>query len=515
MLHETDPNRYRDPALHETVEDARFLTADRNTARYRIIVRYFCDQVEERQRDWLSVEEVAALVRAAHDPAYTDADCEGDLAALVRWGNLLPEQDRARARTAEEFKRRRYVYHVRERTLALDRLTRALDRDEAGRGSLDSSLLERLWAALDGLRHTLETELPPEPDAEFLRQRIWSPWDAASQFFERLRTGANDFHHALRAARPEDLNRAEEFLVFKDVLLRNLEGFILQLSAHASRLHHLFRRLEEHGRDRDLVRLLAGYQGTHLADPGGPRAPEAARERMDRQVRAMAEWFLPGHGADVLKDTTRAAIRLVVRHNQRLVDRHRAGASRVRDLERLARAFAACPGPAEAHRLAAHSLGCVLSRHVQGSPDVHEMGTGAPVWTQPAQEIALKRIRRGARRRLGAGAAVRDSRGEQAALIEAQMRREKEERIAWARIFTGGVVELAGLRVDDPAVRDRLLLLVGECLAAPDRSAAAPDGGRVRLELHDDDDAPGEIAAPDGVLVGPRATLSRVAEAPS
>lgn len=512
MLHEPNPNRYRDPALRETIEDARFLTADRNTARYRIIIRYFCDQMEERQRDWLAAEEIIELVRAVHDPAYELEQCESDLASLVRWGNLLPDQDRTRARTVEEFKRRRQVYHVQERTVALDRLTRMLDRDEAGRGTLDASLLERLWATLDALRHTLEAPLPDTPTEEFLRQRVWSPWDDAFRLFEQLRTGAVDFHHALGAARPQDLNRTDEFLAFKDVLLRNLETFIVQLSGLAPRIHHLFRRLQEHGSDRVLVGLLVRYRTEHLADAAGTQSPAAVRERLERQVRGVADWFHPGEGADRLKDTTRDAIRLVVRHNQRVVDRHRVGASRARDLERLARAFAACAEPADAHRLAARSLGCVLSRHLHGSLDVHEMGSGTPVWVQPPQEVPLKRIRRGPRKRLGAGAAVRDSRREQAEMIEAQLRQEQRERIAWARIFTGGAVELAGLRVDDPAVRDRLMSLVGDCLASPDGTAVGPDGARVRLALPDDTAPPGDVAAPDGVMFGPRATLVRQAE---
>lgn len=508
---EPNPNRYRDPALRGIVKPAKFLTVD-NAARYRIIVRYFCDQMEERQRDWLAADEVAAVVRAAYDPEYTDTQCDGDLTQLCEWGNLLAEQDRGRARTVEEFKRRRLLYHVTERTVALDRLTRVLDGGEAGQGRLDASLLERLWARLDGLRHTLENALPAAPGEEFLRQEIWAPWDDTLRLFEQLRTGANDFHHALRAARPQDLNRVEEFLAYKDVLLRNLEAFILQLSSHASRLHHLFRRLNEKGSSAVLVGLLAHYQADYLAEAGGARGADAAREQLAGRLTAISEWFLPGRGADVLKETTRNAIRMVVRHNQRIVDRHRIGASRVRDLERLARAFAACAAPADAHRLAARSLGCALSRHLQGSPDVHEMATGTTVWAQPPQEVPLRRIRRGRRKGLGAGAPVRDSRDEQARLIEAQMRREQAEAASWRSLFAAGEVDMGDLRLDDPAVRDRLLTVIGECLSSADATAIGPDGARVRLVFAEAGGPPGLIAAPDGILVGPHAALSRVAE---
>lgn len=508
---ETNLNRYRDPALRGIVKAAKFLTVD-NAARHRIIIRYFCDQMEERQRDWLAADEVLAVVRAAYDPEYSESQCDGDLAQLCEWGNLLAEQDRGRARTVEEFKRRRLLYHVTERTVALDRLTRVLDGGEAGRGRLDASLLERLWSRLDALRHTLENELPENPNEEFLRQEVWAPWDDAFRLFEQLRTGANDFHHALRAARPQDLNRVEEFLAYKDVLLRNLDAFILQLSAHASRLHHLFLRLEEHGSTLVLVSLLTLYRAEYLVEAGGVRQPEALREQFGRQIAAISEWLLPGCGADVLKDTTRGAIRMVVRHNQRIADRHRIGASRARDLERLARAFAACPDAADAHRLAARSLGCALSRHLQGSPDVHEMTVGATIWAQPPQEVPLRRIRRGRRKGLGAGAAVRDSRAEQARLIEAQMQREQAEAATWRKLFARGGVDLGDLRLDDPAVRDRLMSVLGECLSAADATAIGPDGTPVRLVFAEGADAPGELTAPDGVVVGPRAVLTRVTE---
>jgi uncharacterized protein (TIGR02677 family) len=307
----------------------------------------------------------------------------------------------------------------------------------------------------------------------------------------------------------------EEFLAYKDVLLHNLEAFILQLSQHALRMHRLFRRLHEQGTAAVLVGLLAHYRTEYLAEAGGTADPEPPRARIDKQLAALSDWFLPGRGADVLKDTTRHAIRMVVRHNQRMVDRHRMGASRVRDLERLARAFAACPDVDVAHRLAARALGCALSRHLQGSSDVHEMATASPVWAQAPQQVALRRIRRGPRKRLGAGAPVRDSRAEQARLVEAQMQRERAEAEQWRALFAGGRLTLHELRLHDPAVRDRLLVVLGECLSAPDNTAIGLDGGRVRLEIAPEPGAASRITAPDGTLHGPPAVLTRADGEPS
>jgi uncharacterized protein (TIGR02677 family) len=503
-----NPNRYRDPALRQEVREASFLTAE-NVARYRLIIRYFCDEMEENQRDWLSPEEIVAFLQAAYDPGYSMVEAEYDLGRLAAWNNLIAEQDRARARTVEEFKRRRLIYHVTERTVALDRLTRAFDTGRASSAVLDSSMLERLWARLDAIRYTFEARMPEQPRDEFIRQEIWGPWSDAFTLFETLRTSANDFHHALRAASTADMNSTDDFLIYKDVLLRNLDGFIVQLAEHASRIRQICDRFEESGISSRMVTLLTRYQIENVADPTGLLDRDEVRAKFDRQCRALADWFQPGRGADVLRRTTAHAIRSVARRTQRMVDRNRVGASRARDLERLATAFAACRTPDDAHALAALTLGCALSRHLRGSFDWHELTTGRPVWFQPAHEVALRKIYRGRRRSLGGAAPVRDSREAIACMLEAQLRREAEAARTWSNLFENGALRIDRVVVDDTTVRDTLLTIIGECLAAPDWSTAGPDGRRVHLSMPHADEPLGEIVAPDGVLVGPMLTLTQ------
>jgi hypothetical protein len=98
---------------------------------------------------------------------------------------------------------------------------------------------------------------------------------------------------------------------------------------------------------------------------------------------------------------------------------------------------------------------------------------------------------------------------EQAALLEQEQIRLRREAERWDEIFRHGEVDLGRLSLDDAAVRDRILDVLGDCLAAPAHVGVASDGSRVDLLPPADADAIGELDAPDGVLVTPRYRLRR------
>lgn len=492
--------------LTRRVSEAAYLTAE-NAYRYRPILRYFYTQ-HTAHRFWLTVAEVRDHIRAYFDPEYSDDQCEQDLAALVGWNNLMAEQEKSRARTVEEFLRRRLRYQLTPYSIAFERLLTELEQAHGTRGSLDASLLDILWDRLDALHHLVARGVPAQPDQGYLQQ-VRRLWLEAFGAFERIVNDANDYLAEMHRSRPDDLNRMEAFLAYKDVLIQYLSGFVNQLMDTAEKVRGLLAVWRRQRLAPVLLELLVGHDAAYLPGPDGQLPdPAVVRRHYAQQQEALAEWFRRGGGSDILRRVTADAIELVVRQTQRLMDRRRMGISRQRDLEQLARAFAACRALADAHRLAAVALGCALPRHVLGSAERFLMRDAGSVWEQEPDPVPLKRIQRGGRTR-GAPAPIRDRQWEQQMVLLAELERRQQEAALWDRIFRGGEVDLGSLWVADPEVRVRLLEVLGRCLAAPDRTALASDGSPIRLLDPTPPGSYGEVVGPDGVLHTPRFRLRR------
>jgi uncharacterized protein (TIGR02677 family) len=497
------------PSIPRKVEEAAYLTAP-NAERYRVILHFFYHQYVE-QRDWLTTDQVWRHVRERFDSGYTAERCEEDLRALVGWQNLMAEQDRSRVSSLDEWHHRNQVYHITAVTVELERALERLRASHGHRGSLDPSLIETLVAGLLGLDRVLVDGVPDDASKEFLGRNVRRPWMETYARFDELRTNANSFHHALRETRPEDLSDTDAFFVYKDVLVENLSGFIVELGDAVERIRDVLHGWDRVGVLGRLIAMLTDYDVRYQADPTGPADPAVVREHYTRQVNVFHTWFRRRGGSDVLRRTTMDAIETVARHTQRLTDPRRVGSNRRRDLERLVEAFRACQTLEQAHLLAARTLGCAAPRHLLGRAEWHLMGDTRPVWVQPAASVALAPVRRGPRR-ARSGQPVADRSLEQAALLEREERRIREERARWNRLFQNGEIDLGAISLDDPAIRNRILDVLGDCMAAPDRVGIASDGSRVRLVPPVDGEAEGELVAPDGVLVTPHFRLRREAQ---
>jgi uncharacterized protein (TIGR02677 family) len=478
------------PSLLKKVPEAAYLNAE-NAARYRPILRYFYLQ-HTAHRYWLSFDEIFENVRPAAGADYTPEFCEQDLAQLTAWGNVMAEQEKSRARTIDEFQRRRLQYQLTPYSIALERLLCELETSGTAKGSLDPTLLDRLWSRLEGLAR----------DMSDLR-RTRRDWTEAYEYFQQIVNDANDFLSAMHRSRPQDLNQIEAFLAFKEVLVQYLSAFINQLMDVAEKIRALF----ESWPTEKLIDLLVVHDSTLMPSPDGrmPEAP-AVRSAYSAQMRAIQEWFRRGGGVEILRRVTADAIEMTVRHAQRLVDRRTFGVSRRRELLELAKRFADCRTVEEAHALAASTLGCALPRHLL-CRDQPFVVSDESVWAQAPEELPLTRIHRSTRSR-SVGAPIEDRSREQQEVLRAELEARRREAALWDELFADGEIDLTGFDVPEPAVRGRLLHILGRCAASPDGSALVPDGSRIELlaPLHD---GPGRIDSPDGTLHLPAYRLRR------
>ena len=493
------------------VEEVAYAGAP-NFARYRAITRYFYQQ-HLRLRDWLAPREVFRAIRRAVGPDYTEADCQSDVERLAEWHNLAKQRDESAARSVEEFNRPRFVYHITQFTIDFEELLLRHEGTKGTSGSLNATLLDRMWFRLEQLRQGLGAPRSEPFSPEQLTRDIQQPWADVLAAFTELREGAFAYHHTLSEVRPTDFEQVEAFRIYKATILEHLKGFIGQLQAYAPKIRALLARWESGGTTALLLRLLTEHDLVHKVSHLGPTKRPLTPQEIHDQVhgvalRGLAEWFAPTGGCDFLNTATSSAILQIVRQNERLATRHMIGVSRRRDLERLALVFATLDQPDDAHRLAARAFGAALPRHLRGaSSDSYLLTDRDSVWRQPPQEQPLRRMRRG-RVTATAVAAIQNRQERKDQLRREEEARMAEERLLWDEFFATPSVVLDRQRLADPLLRPRILRLVARCLLDPDRIGLATDGRRVYMQLPREPWAYGELIATDGTMILPQFTLT-------
>lgn len=495
--------------LVRPVDEVRYLVADHAVGRYRVIMRYFFEQ-HERSRFWLTADEILEHVRRVYDPDYTPDECDRDLGQLVQWRNLAAEQERSRARTVEEFIRKRLRFQITRYAVEVERLLARLERQRGSGGSLDPSYLEGLWDRLVRLDRMLATT-GREGSAEagtLDPAQVRTLWREAYEYFTKTRDFANDYLASLSAARPRDINEFDAFITYKDLLVQHLRRFVHGLIAHADQIAALLRRWRQTGVAERVARLAAAVDAQE-PDPetGLPPDVEACRDHRLNEFVSLHNWFCGRGGVDVLQRATTDAIEVIVRQTQRLIDHRRGGVGLQRDLEELAAAFRRCRDLDEAHRLAGLAFGALGTQHLQ-SEEPRQVPVDRDVWREAEPvPVELAPIARGPRAR-GRSEAVADRRAEREEALRRERLRRQEEAALWDAIFAGGALDLAEVRLERPELRDRLLEVLGRCFQSPDRSAIAPDGSRIEL-VASVPGALGRLVAPDGTLYLGRYRLIR------
>lgn len=434
------------PSLLKQVREASYLTAE-NASRYRPIMRHFYEQ-HGLHRYWLTQAEVLEFVRAHVDKSYTEEQAEHDLRQLVEWQNLSSEQDRSRVRTVDEWLRRRLQYQITPYGIAFERLLVELEQVHGSGGSLDPTNLDSLWQRLTELTQALEQV---DPASQEYLQRVRRLWLDAHNYFDTAGADAADYLAALHRARPDDMNEVSAFLAFKDVLLQYLSSFLGSLMDYADKVQALLAQWDDRKLPDLLVRLLVLHDTHYTANPDGTAPEEAVvRAHYRQQVKALQDWFRRRGGVDMLRHTTAGAIETVVRQSQRFMERNGYGLSRRRELEDLARCFAACRTADQAGALAGLVFGLGTPRHLLGSLEAHQMPERSSVWAGAPKEIPLSRVK-GGRQARARSAPIRDVSAEQQEVLIHELERRRQEAALWDRLFATGEVNLGFIATLSPA----------------------------------------------------------------
>lgn len=498
------------PERTRRLSETGYLDTER-TPYYRIIMRFFLDRAEA-QITWLKADEVLAHVRAVYDPDYDEAQRDRDLRMLTEKRNLLEEQHTRDARTARDFRNRRPEYHIRSDALRLERWVREWERTPAEGGSLDPSLLDRLWTRLGDIRSLLdEAARGGEYVMPERAELLWPLWEDAHGYVATLNANTTTFHQSLAEARPTDITDARAFEYYREVLFTSLTGFINSLAERADRIRARLADWNEQGHFARLRDHLV-YHRRHRLVAAAELDEATVRAWAEHQVHFVSLWFAPGGACDGVRRATRQAISMIGRHIGRLSEAASGGQSRAAELRGLACAFATIEDLDVAHRLAVATFGAFWHRHYRTAPEAGALTITTTPWQQVAFQYPIKKIRQGRQWGEREITGLDDPSDRQTAIAAEAARLRAEEKTLLDMIFATGRVDLGLLGEIPSAARDRLLVAVRECLGAQDAASLALDGSHI--VVHDPQtDAPGALRADDGTLWTPRYQLSRHAPA--
>src|SRR5690625_1057296 len=220
------------------VTEAAYLTVEKAWS-YRAILRYFYMQ-HERMREFLFPEEVFAHVKKLPGfEDYTEEQLHQDLEQLVQWNNLHAIQETSRARTIEEFKKKRFRYQCTPYTVEFERMLIELESSgETFGGSLEQKEFERLYEMLYTLEKTITNDTLPSPD------ECAQIWNDLFTYFRSIKNNTADYIAYINSEKVEEQMHTEAFLVFKDQFTAYLRNFIIELQQTALKIQQLLKAID-------------------------------------------------------------------------------------------------------------------------------------------------------------------------------------------------------------------------------------------------------------------------------
>lgn len=462
--------------IYKKVTEASYLTADKAWS-YRAILHYFYWQ-HERMREFLFPEEIYAHLKEHPDFVdYTEDELHQDLAQLVAWNNLNARQEMSRAKSIEEFKKKRFRYQPTPYTIEFERMLENMEQggDVFG-GSLEKKEFERLYQALMSIEDSLkEPTMPPADECS-------QAWNDVFTYFRSISKNTSDYMAHINSEQAEERMQTEAFLVFKDQFTTYLRDFIVGLQQTASKIQELLQTVDVASLQPFLEQVIVHQQQVPRFEDVGRGEQELLQSHVDKWT-GICTWFLGNeHGEselDMLQERTNEQIRRITRVVQRLGERHHYFRSRKKDYLHLAKWFASMPDVDEAHKLSSVVFGIANTRHLFSdaipSDDIY-----TDVWDEAPIKHETKPRIRNYREKTRPGAILKRDAQKEAAR-QAYLKQKQMEQATLETYMSGGDIRLRDLPVIETNVRKMFLSWIGTAMSRTDQTFKTEFGHNVRV----------------------------------
>ena len=487
------------------VIEASYLTVDKAWS-YRAILRYFYIQ-HERMREFLFPEEVYEYVTSLQGfEEYTEEQLHQDLDQLVRWNNLIARQETGKARTIEEFKKKRFRYQCTPYTVEFERMLQEMEKGgETFGGSLEKKEFERLYQALYKVETFLKKTTLPNPD------ECAQLWNDVFTYFRSITKNTSDYIAHINSEEAEERMQTEAFLVFKDQFTTYLRDFIIELQQTALKIQQILQAVDLSTLQPFIEQVIIHQQQVPRFEDISLDEKELVQVEQDKW-KSLSIWFLGNeHGEselDMLQMRTNEQIRRITRVVQRLGERHHYFRSRKKDYLHLAKWFESLADVKAAHELSAVVFGVFHTRHLF-SDHVPTDNIYTSIWEEkPMVHETNPRIRN-YREKTRPGAIISQEQQKEATKRE-HLRNKLIEQETLEKYMQGNEIHLGELPIIEPYVRKMLLSWIGKAMMRKDRTFKTEHGRTLKVTMSRDERI--ILRAEDGELEMPKVTFKFVEE---
>lgn len=456
------------------ISELRYINAD-NVTRYRAIMRYLYLQYE-RLSYWLSPEQIYAGVMEWNIlKNYTQEQCQLDLDQLVSWKNLTYRHDGSRARTVEEYLRKKYQYLITPYSIELERFLEHLESVKGYGGSLEPTLFDKI---ADSISDIYENKGNYEPKTAL------EVWNSLYESFQKLNQTSMDYIASLHTGEAEELMMTSAFLLYKDSFTMYLQDFVQALQRRSYRIEGILKLINRDIQTRFFTCVLEGEWLIPKVEDFFTK--EEYHQNLERRWKQLCRWFSGDENTQselfLLEQASKDAIKKIVRSTLRIQEKQRSIVSRRQDLDFLGKWFYRLENVNEAHKLAAYVFGLFPTRHLQGEDNRDSDSQDISMW----DEIAIERvIRSRSRKRSGKGSGesetIVDNSLKKAELKKQIIEYQRQELAFLIEMTEKGSVKISELGCLSAAARIQLLGWIGRCVSSEEQAFYTPEGIRVTL----------------------------------
>ena len=456
------------------ISELRYINAD-NVTRYRAIMRYLYLQYE-RLSYWLSPEQIYSGVMEWNIlKNYTLEQCQLDLDQLVSWKNLTYRHDGTRARTVEEYLRKKYQYLITPYSIELERFLERLEGVKGYGGSLEPTLFDKI---ADTILDIYEHKGDYEPKAAL------EVWNSLYDSFQKLNQTSMDYIASLHTGTAEDLMMTSSFLMYKDSITLYLQDFVQALQRRSYRIEGNLKLINRDIQTRFFTCVLEGEWLIPKVEEFFSK--EEYRKNLERRWKQLCRWFSGDENTQselfLLEQASKDAIKKIVRSTLRIQEKQRSIVSRRHDLDFLGKWFFRLEDVNEAHKLAAYVFGLFQTRHLQGEDNRDSDSQDISMW----DEIAIERvIRSRSRKRGGKGSGESETIADNS-LKKVELKRQIVEYRRHELAFLLEMTKKESIKISElgclsVAARIQLLGWISRCVSSEEQAFYTSEGIKVTL----------------------------------
>ena len=482
--------------LTKQLKEVRYLQAE-NVHRYRPIIRFLYNEYEKIN---YSHSRETVFEQFKGKPGFEDYTlelCESDLTALVNWKNLTAVQDSENINSIEEFKNRRFKYHLSEYTVEIERMVIRLEKLSIESASLEPQLFERIRNSLAKI-----TEMTTKDKADVSE---W--WYALNNDFIRLNHNYQDYLRDFYQAKNEELMKSEQFKVFKNDMVRYLKDFVMGFQQNNYLIEEILKQVAQEDIDTIMDILIEYERSIPKLDVDFDY--EALMINNIGKFNSIVRWFIgdnttPSEGMK-LRRTTEQIIARIAKYANQISELQGTVASQQDQYSKIIEMFCSTSNIEDAHKLSSVVFGVFNVKRFKGDLIRESDSLDSNSYDEKPAIIKLKTRSRELKEKAPKVALI-DKTVEKEKMYKKYLKELEAERALIKKYLNKNEIRISDLANVHAKVRKLVLKLISRATSSPNYRARADFGVDYELILPEKDDYC-TIVADDGMLELPNYTI--------